>query len=83
MFTQFFGGIKEDIIKLESVGSEFHLKEIANLEDNLAKAWERARRYVLKAKVALEVVKVGRPELIPPTFMQLRLKDADETIFWD
>lgn len=40
------------------------------------------RRYVLEAKVASEVVIVWRPELIPPTFMQLWLKDADETIFW-
>lgn len=45
MFTYFLGGIKEDIIKLESVGCEFHLKEIANLKDNLAKAWEREDMY--------------------------------------
>ncbi|KAF7146289.1 hypothetical protein RHSIM_Rhsim04G0067000 [Rhododendron simsii] len=38
-------GIKEDIGRLEAHGREFHLKEIAGLEDNLAKAWEKEELY--------------------------------------
>ncbi|KAF7129689.1 hypothetical protein RHSIM_Rhsim10G0093500 [Rhododendron simsii] len=38
-------GIKEDIDRLEAHGRGFHLKEIAGLEDNLAKAWEKEELY--------------------------------------
>ncbi|XP_058189268.1 uncharacterized protein LOC131306858 [Rhododendron vialii] len=38
-------GIKEDIGRLEAHEREFHLKEIAGLEDNLTKAWEKEELY--------------------------------------